>query len=177
MRLQKIIQQSPRLARPGLGRAHRRGPGRRHPTDGATWPPTSCPRSRLNAQEITPCLHDSVTPRSGPTHLDRHALIYVRQSTPMQVRDNIASTARQYDLARSAEPIRMAQGTYPSHRPGPGSLRRLRDRSRRLPVPDGRGRPRPRRRRPQPRGLPPGTFLQRLVSPHRDLWPDRYPRH
>src|SRR5262249_21087795 len=31
------------------------------------------------------------------------ALIYVRQSTPMQARDHIASTARQYDLARCAD--------------------------------------------------------------------------
>jgi DNA invertase Pin-like site-specific DNA recombinase len=40
-----------------------------------------------------------------PTHLDRQALIYVRQSTPMQVRDHTASTARQYDLARCAEQL------------------------------------------------------------------------
>jgi DNA invertase Pin-like site-specific DNA recombinase len=43
------------------------------------------------------------SPKIRPEHLDRQALIYVRQSTPMQVRDNIASTARQYDLAQSAE--------------------------------------------------------------------------
>jgi DNA invertase Pin-like site-specific DNA recombinase len=42
-------------------------------------------------------------PKIRPEHLDRHALIYVRQSTPMQVRDHIASTARQYDLARCAD--------------------------------------------------------------------------
>ena len=42
-------------------------------------------------------------PKIRPEHLDRHALIYVRQSTPMQVRDNTASTARQYDLARCAD--------------------------------------------------------------------------
>lgn len=42
-------------------------------------------------------------PKIRTEHLDREALIYVRQSTPMQVRDNIASTARQYDLARRAE--------------------------------------------------------------------------
>ncbi len=34
-----------------------------------------------------------------PDHLDRLALVYVRQSTMIQVRENIASTARQYDLA------------------------------------------------------------------------------
>ena len=43
------------------------------------------------------------SPKIRPEHLDRHALIYVRQSTPMQVRDNTASTARQYDLARCAD--------------------------------------------------------------------------
>ena len=43
------------------------------------------------------------SPKIRPEHLDRHALIYVRQSTPMQVRENTASTARQYDLARCAD--------------------------------------------------------------------------
>src|SRR4051794_29507645 len=43
-------------------------------------------------------------------HLDRQALIYVRQSTPMQVRDNVASTARQYDLARRAEQFGWPRG-------------------------------------------------------------------
>ena len=41
-------------------------------------------------------------PKIRPEHLDRHALIYVRQSTAMQVRDNLASAARQYDLVRRA---------------------------------------------------------------------------
>jgi DNA invertase Pin-like site-specific DNA recombinase len=45
----------------------------------------------------------SSSPKIRPEHLDRHALIYVRQSTPMQVRENTASTARQYDLARCAD--------------------------------------------------------------------------
>ena len=45
----------------------------------------------------------SSSPKIRPEHLDRHALIYVRQSTAMQVRENIASTARQYDLARYAD--------------------------------------------------------------------------
>jgi DNA invertase Pin-like site-specific DNA recombinase len=45
------------------------------------------------------------SPKIRPTHLDRRALIYVRQSTPMQVRDHPASAARQYDLARCAEQL------------------------------------------------------------------------
>jgi DNA invertase Pin-like site-specific DNA recombinase len=37
-----------------------------------------------------------------PEHLDRVAVIYVRQSSLMQVRDNTASTMRQYDLVQRA---------------------------------------------------------------------------
>jgi DNA invertase Pin-like site-specific DNA recombinase len=35
-------------------------------------------------------------------HLDRDAVIYVRQSSLMQVRDNTTSTMRQYDLVQRA---------------------------------------------------------------------------
>ena len=38
-------------------------------------------------------------------HLTRPALVYVRQSTFIQVRDNTASTARQYDLAKRAQDL------------------------------------------------------------------------
>ena len=38
-------------------------------------------------------------------HLTRPALVYVRQSTLMQVRDNTASTARQYQLAQRAQAL------------------------------------------------------------------------
>src|SRR5262249_4743141 len=37
-----------------------------------------------------------------PEHLERLAYVYVRQSTLLQVRENTASTARQYDLAQRA---------------------------------------------------------------------------
>lgn len=43
------------------------------------------------------------SPKIRPDHLDRQALIYVRQSSAMQVRDHTASTARQYDLAQFAD--------------------------------------------------------------------------
>ena len=95
-------------------------------------------------------------PKIRTEHLDRQALIYVRQSTPMQVRDNIASTARQYDL-RTSRATRMAQGTRPRHRPRPGAFRGVHRRTRRFSVPDGRGRIRPCRRRPQPGSLAPGS--------------------
>src|SRR5512135_202651 len=44
-------------------------------------------------------------PKIRPDHLDRFALIYVRQSTPIQVRENTASAARQYDLAGRARDL------------------------------------------------------------------------
>ena len=44
-------------------------------------------------------------PKIRPEHLDRRALVYVRQSTPLQVRDHTASAARQYDLARCAHQL------------------------------------------------------------------------
>ena len=37
-----------------------------------------------------------------PWHLDRTAIVYVRQSTPQQVADHQESTARQYALADRA---------------------------------------------------------------------------
>jgi DNA invertase Pin-like site-specific DNA recombinase len=40
-----------------------------------------------------------------PDHLDRLAVIYVRQSTLFQVRENTGSTTRQYDLASRAEAL------------------------------------------------------------------------
>ena len=38
-------------------------------------------------------------------HLTRPALVYVRQSTLIQVRDNTASTTRQYQLAKRAQDL------------------------------------------------------------------------
>ena len=38
-------------------------------------------------------------------HLTRPALVYVRQSTLIQVRDNTASAARQYQLAKRAQDL------------------------------------------------------------------------
>src|SRR5579871_3024236 len=45
------------------------------------------------------------SPKIRPDHLDRLALIYVRQSTPLQVREHTASAARQYDLAGRARDL------------------------------------------------------------------------
>jgi len=40
-----------------------------------------------------------------PDHLDRQAMIYVRQSTLIQVRENTGSTLRQYDLVQRARDL------------------------------------------------------------------------
>jgi len=47
-------------------------------------------------------LSSVTTPKIRAEHLDRQALIYVRQSTFLQVRRNTGSTARQYDLQQRA---------------------------------------------------------------------------
>jgi DNA invertase Pin-like site-specific DNA recombinase len=50
-----------------------------------------------------------VIPHSNPKirldHLERSAFVYVRQSTLFQVRENTASTARQYDLVQRAQEL------------------------------------------------------------------------
>src|SRR6266436_2436400 len=50
-----------------------------------------------------------VLPHSNPKirldHLERPAFVYVRQSTLFQVRENTASTARQYDLVQRAQEL------------------------------------------------------------------------
>ncbi len=51
------------------------------------------------------------TAKLRPDHLARPALIYVRQSTLAQVRDNVGSTARQYDLVQRARTL----GWAPEH--------------------------------------------------------------
>jgi DNA invertase Pin-like site-specific DNA recombinase len=47
----------------------------------------------------------SFVPKIRPDHLDRVAQVYVRQSTMIQVRENTASGARQYDLAGRAREL------------------------------------------------------------------------
>src|SRR3954452_2538835 len=42
------------------------------------------------------------SPKIKPWHLDRSAIVYVRQSTPQQVVEHQESTARQYALAGRA---------------------------------------------------------------------------
>lgn len=46
-----------------------------------------------------------VSQKIRPDHLDRLAIIYVRQSTLFQVRENSGSTLRQYDLTKRAEDL------------------------------------------------------------------------
>jgi DNA invertase Pin-like site-specific DNA recombinase len=45
------------------------------------------------------------TTKIRPDHLDRLAVIYVRQSTLFQVRENTGSAMRQYDLVKRAQDL------------------------------------------------------------------------
>ena len=45
------------------------------------------------------------SPKVRPDHLERPPFVYVRQSTLFQVRENTASTARQYDLVQRAHEL------------------------------------------------------------------------
>ena len=47
----------------------------------------------------------TTTPKLRDTHLQRQALIYIRQSTLIQVRDHTGSTARQYHLVDRAREL------------------------------------------------------------------------
>ena len=51
-----------------------------------------------------------------PSHTQRAAYIYVRQSTPGQVEHNRESTARQYALADQSLSTGLAQGAGGHHR-------------------------------------------------------------
>src|SRR5947208_14915142 len=50
-------------------------------------------------------LNRAASQKIRPDHLDRLAVIYVRQSTLFQVRENTGSTTRQYDLVKRAQDL------------------------------------------------------------------------
>ena len=52
-----------------------------------------------------------------PTHCDRLAYVYVRQSTPWQVLENRESTERQYQLSERRSSVKPAGPTNISYRP------------------------------------------------------------
>src|SRR5437588_289037 len=56
-------------------------------------------------QRRSPVLNRQPAPKIRPDHLDRLAIIYVRQSTLFQVRENSGSTTRQYDLVKRAQDL------------------------------------------------------------------------
>jgi hypothetical protein len=93
----------------------------------------------------------------SPDHLDRLAVIYVRQSTLFQVRENSGSTTRQYDLVSRAEALgwtlaRIQVIDQDQGHSGSSSVGRDG-----LGVAGGRSGTGPCRSRPQPGGLAPGT--------------------
>jgi DNA invertase Pin-like site-specific DNA recombinase len=58
-----------------------------------------------------PMLNRAASQKIRPDHLDRLAVIYVRQSTLFQVRENTGSTTRQYDLVKRAADLGWTQAS------------------------------------------------------------------
>src|SRR5205807_1402276 len=56
-------------------------------------------------------LNPAASQKIRPDHLDRLAVIYVRQSTLFQVRENTGSTTRQYDLVKRAADLGWTQAS------------------------------------------------------------------
>lgn len=50
------------------------------------------------------------------THLKRQAVIYIRQSSPQQVQENLESQRRQYQLTERAQSLSLVGSTVPGHR-------------------------------------------------------------
>ena len=94
-----------RLTHPGLVRSHHRMPGPCHSVPGASRVQSRDRRVNPTTPGGLPMMMLSVAPKIRPDHLDRLALVYVRQSTMIQVRENTASAARQYDLAGRARDL------------------------------------------------------------------------
>ena len=79
-----------------------------------------------HADRATPAeaaLHESISlprvlrsPKILDRHLDRLAIVYVRQSDPQQVLNHRESRERQYALADHRGRLGMAQGSHPDHR-------------------------------------------------------------
>ena len=93
------------------------------------------------------------SPKIKPWHLDRIAIVYVRQSDPQQVVKHPESTARQYALLDRA----VALG-WPRERV------RVIDEDQGKTGSTAEGRPRPHRPDPRPGGEPAGAVLQGLAS-------------
>src|SRR5439155_20471832 len=69
------------------------------------WPSTWSKRLPNGLKRRDMMLTDLNPPKLRNEHVTRPALVYVRQSTLMQVRDNTASAARQYQLAKRAQDL------------------------------------------------------------------------
>src|SRR5229473_3340860 len=67
------------------------------------WWPCSLRASPKERRQAMPSRPQTLKIR--PEHLSRNAVIYVRQSTLLQVRENIGSTTRQYDLVKRAQEL------------------------------------------------------------------------
>jgi hypothetical protein len=112
-----------------------------------------------------------------PDHLDREAVISVRQSSLMQVRDNTTSPMRQYDLVQRALSLGWAQEhiqVIDQDQAHSGSSTIGRDG---FQSTSGSSRAQALRCALESGSLASRSLLQRLVSPLGDRCPHRHARH
>ena len=109
-----------------------------------------------------------------PRHLDRLAIVYVRQSTLQQLEQHRESTRAAVRARRTRLPAGLAAPRVSRHRRRPRLLRRLGRGPAGLPAAGRRGRARPCRPGARLRGVAPRPLLPRLVPPARDLRPGRH---
>ena len=109
----------------------------------------------------------------GPTHLQRQAYLYVRQSTLRQVLENTESTKRQYALRERAVALGWPQDRIVVIDSDLGQSGADSDR-RRLPEAGGRGRHGRGWRGARPGGLSPGAQLVGLAPAAGDLRAHRH---
>ena len=108
-------------------------------------------------------------PKIRTDHLRRQAVVYVRQSTPQQVRGNRESTVRQYALADRAKALgwpAAAVQTIDEDQGRSGARSDHRDGFKRLLAEIGAGQV---GRGAGPGGLPAGPLVGRLAPAGRDL--------
>jgi DNA invertase Pin-like site-specific DNA recombinase len=73
-------------------------------------PPTRAAQPDDSAIPSEPLVRSARATKIQPRHRERLAVVYIRQSTPMQIVEHTESTARQYDLAKHAVALGWAPG-------------------------------------------------------------------
>src|SRR5512135_3172389 len=108
-------------------------------------------------------------PKIQPWHLDRLAIVYVRQSTAQQVAENRESTERQYARVRRAAELGWPAGPHPRPRRRSGQEWGHGRGAARVPAAARRDRPGPRRADPRAGDEPARPLVQGLTSAYSNV--------